>query len=269
MLAVRIAPFLTFLALSVAAHADDGFLTYGGSPRLLSNHPSIRMARERVVIDVRPEGYHVEATFVFRNDGPACNVRMGFPDRDDNPDTIALDQREQAKAAGQNAPALTALKGFRSWVDGKPVKTLLLPDANGYWAWHAKDVAFRRGATRTVRVAYDADGGGATASPKYVREAAYVLHTGASWHGPIGHAEVVVRFAKGTLGGPIRLVRLKGKTTGYDLTDWAKRPKGAVVWKGYAKPTVHGREIRFVRRSFEPKRADDVSVVFGYGHEFR
>ena len=140
---------------------------------------------------------------------------------------------------------------------------------SGNRSWHAKDVAFRRGATRTVRVAYDADGGGATSSDKSVREAAYVLHTGASWRGPIGSAEVVVRFPKGILKGPIRLLGRKGERRGYDLKDWARRPKGTVVWKGYAKPTVHGRETRFVRRAFEPRKAGDVSVVFGYGHEFK
>ena len=79
---MRRAPFLILLVLPALARSDDGFITDGGAPRLMGRHPSIRMARERVVVTIRPQGYHVDVTFQFQNDGAACAVRMGFPDED-------------------------------------------------------------------------------------------------------------------------------------------------------------------------------------------
>ncbi len=259
---VRKAPLLLLLAPAFA-HSDDGGLTNGGAPRLLGHHPSIRMARERVVVTIRPQGYHVDATFVFRNEGAACAVRMGFPDENE--------PNESDPGPGVWAKPTASLEHFRSWVDGKAVATTLVRNVKDATTWHTKRVAFGRGATRRVRVAYDADGGGATNSgAKTIRQANYVMRTGASWKGRIGRAELVVRFAPGTLAGEIRPVDAGILKEGpYALTDWGRLATGTVFWNGFATPTVHGRELRFVRRDFEPGEDDDVNVYFGYGHVFK
>lgn len=270
---MRQAPFLALLAfLTVAARADDGALTYGGAPRLLSKHPSIRMVSESVTIDVLKQGYRVEATFVFRNEGSACQVRMGFPDRGDGADgTVFGEETEDAAGKGRPRPVYEGLEGFASSVDGKKAITKLVPDGQGSQSWHTKTVAFGRNQTRTVRVRYLADGGGATASGAgYLRELGYVLHTGASWKGPIGYAAVLVRFAPGTLKGPMLRfdARKLGRLSPFDLTDLRRRPKGTVFWKGPARPRKTANSLLFVRRDFEPRERDDIDLWFGFPHRY-
>ena len=193
---------------------------------------------------------------------------MGFPDRGDGGDaTVFYEDADEAKSHGKKPKTYEGLEHFRSWVDGRPVKTGLVPESSkdpGPESWHTKRVDFPKGGTRIVRVAYDAGGRGATSDRKnlYIEEASYVLHTGASWKGPIGYAEVVVRFPCGPRPRPVSLRRL-GLKFANELKDWHARPKGTVVWSGFAKPTVHGNELRFVRRSFEPMKADDVDVSYG------
>ncbi len=248
---VRNAPSLVFLfVLAGAARADDAFLTYGGTPRLMSNHPSIRMGRERVVIDLKGRGYHVDATFEFRNDGPACSVRMGFP--------------VQGYADGSDDKE-GVLRRFRSWVDGRSVPTAFLRDAKDKdqaTGWRVKAVAFRRGETKRVRVAYDASGD-SQAKDGFLRKASYTLHTGASWHGPIGFAEVIVRAPSSVLKGRLRPMADDGVKSPDDL-NWLRLPAGTIVWSGFAKPTVHERELRFVRSRFDPTKEDDVDLTYGF-----
>lgn len=264
MRSVRKAPLLLFLFLPVLSRADDGFLTNSGAPKLMARHPSIRMDRERVVVEIRPKGYHVDATFTFVNDGPACAVRMGFPDE--------TSPNEDDPGPGVKAPPRAALDHFRSWVDGRAVTTSLVRNTSDAKTWHVKRVAFAKGGTRRIRVVYDADGGGATNSEngRYIRQANYVMRTGASWKGPIGLAELIVRFTPGSLAGELRPVStgVLKDVSPYALSDWGKLSSGAVFWEGFAEPTVHGRELRFVRRRFKPGEDDDVNVYFGFGHRF-
>ena len=174
---------------------------------------------------------------------------------------------------GHWAKPQASLERFRSWVDGKAVATSLVRSMSDAKVWHVKRVAFGKGATRRVRVAYDADGGGATNSEgaQYIRQASYVMHTGASWKGPIGVAELVVRFAPGTLAGTLRPIdsAILKVDTPFELSDWGELAGGTVFWSGFATPTVHGREMRFVRRRFEPGEDDDVNVYFGFRHRFQ
>jgi hypothetical protein len=94
------------LTLSIAAYADDTAMSgIGGNVQPLRSHSSVRMVSEEVRID-DPEDPRVRASFVFRNEGPATDVLMGFP--------------EMAGGASGYSYYAT-LTGFRSWIDGVPV----------------------------------------------------------------------------------------------------------------------------------------------------
>ena len=252
---------LTSLALSSIALADDGAMSFGGSPRLLTTHPSVRMARERVVVTVKPQGYHVDALFVFKNDGPGCKVRMGFPDQGVGADETSFDEMNaEAKAHGRKPTPFVGLEHFKSWVDGRETATQLVAD-DGAKSWHVKTVDFPAHGTRQVRVVYDAEGGGITEGGPGVEQASYVMHTGASWKGTIGLAELVVRFPQGAKPKPVSLKSLHAKDP-RDLKDWGTRPQSTVVWSGFAPPKVVGNELRFTRRNLEPTKASDVLATY-------
>jgi hypothetical protein len=63
----------------LVARANDGGIAWGGNPRLLQSHPSVTMQSEEINITVRNETVTADCRFVFRNDGKATKVRMGFP----------------------------------------------------------------------------------------------------------------------------------------------------------------------------------------------
>jgi hypothetical protein len=62
--------------------ANDGAMAgISGAPHFLKGeHPSVRMVREWVWMDVYPNHYTVKATYIFHNRGKATTVQMGFPE---------------------------------------------------------------------------------------------------------------------------------------------------------------------------------------------
>ena len=172
-------------ALLAAAQADDSALRVsGGMVQVMDDHPSIRMERASIEADVRAKQSHVRCEFVFVNDGPATAVTMGFP-------------AFRGHNVGGDTEAAPALEGFRSWVDGQSVATRKIvqsmkperpPDR-----WYTKRVAFAKGQRRVVRDTYTQPHGEISDGSYFFP---YVLTTGASWHGPIGHVAVVVRWSE-------------------------------------------------------------------------
>ncbi|MDQ2688477.1 MAG: DUF4424 domain-containing protein, partial [Armatimonadota bacterium] len=90
----------------------------------------------------------------------------------------------------------------------------------------------------------------------------YILHTGASWRGPIGRAEILVTFAPEAVPTPIHLTALRS------LKEQApsnfNRRRNTVIWDGAVRPTVKGRTLRFVRSGWDPSEKDDVALFFGF-----
>jgi len=137
-------PLLCALVLSASSFADDGALTAGGSPGLVSGHPSVVMQRERVVLTAGLKTVHVDCTFVFHNEGPSCTVRMGFPDLAEGAEgTDYYERLDAAKENGRTLPPWEGLIGFASWVDGKRVRTTLIRGNRGVDSWHAKTVLLK------------------------------------------------------------------------------------------------------------------------------
>lgn len=224
------AAVLGLFAAAAPCRADDTYLVgVGGSVQPLGRHPTIRMVRETVhVTDVTNP--HVTASFVFKNEGPATDVLIGFPNMGD------MSEIEGTVPAG--------LTHFRSFVDGKPiaVKRIFshrdlpkdLADTYDYLSWYVKRVHFDPGQTHVILDEYD--GGLGSDGDGYVWFT-YVLKTGASWKGKIGAALVTVDL--GPLGeyspvtiSPAGYVR-RGSTVAWDIRNFKPRQDIQIYWVPY------------------------------------
>jgi hypothetical protein len=246
--------------LPTIALADDAELSFGGAPRMMSGKTSVVMQSEVVTMTVGNDSVDVDCRFVFKNNGPACTVRMGFPDRGRG----AADPTENED--GKSKPAST-FNSFASYVDGKPVRTSVISDAsNPSDLWHVKMVHFGSGQTVAVRDVYRTIvSSQVDVAPGYHGgnySTFYVLHTGASWAGKIGRADVVVHMRRNGLH-KIRLASYAaaGNPDPYKI-NWAKLKPGTVLWRGPSTPTLDGTTIRFARTNFEPGYLDDVLLFF-------
>jgi hypothetical protein len=259
------------LAVTAAsAHANDGGIAYGGSPGLLTGHPTITMTSEKILLVVGEKAVRVECDFVFMNSGKACTVRMGFPDEGYG----AFDPDEgNAEDNLMKTPARTTFTSFKSYVNGKQVVTKLIRADKAGKYWHAKTVQFAAHQVLKVRDMYTQRIGGGIVNVGdkggSAQEVGYVLHTGASWHGNIGRSEVTVRFetsAQPESLVPLALKDVAVKHLGDDLspTNVQKAPKGSIVWSGPCVPTVVGKSLTFVRANWKPSKKDDIDLYYGY-----
>lgn len=253
--------------LTVAANANDGGLAMGGSPRLLDGHPSVTMTSEIINISVAQETMTVDCRFVFTNDGPACTVRMGFPDEGEgaNDPDEDLDPKDLAKT-----PPHTTFLTFQSWVDGKPAPTKLIRANEKSHFWHTKLVAFPAHGVRQVRDLYTQRvGGGITNSSGRsgsAEQIAYVLHTGASWHGAIGRSEINITFKSNRTPNmshllPLREVSSVGNARDLSVTVVAP---DSIVWEGPCPPQAKGKTLQFVRENWRPTAKDDIKLTYNY-----
>ncbi|HVF85853.1 MAG TPA: DUF4424 family protein [Abditibacteriaceae bacterium] len=255
---------LTAALLSLCAipsRANDGGIAWGGSPRLLSSHPSVAMQSEIITMNVGKENVSVDCRFVFKNYGRATTVRMGFPDegRGDTPHQTEFETRTPGKKA------VTAFTSFKSWVNGVPVKTQLIRSNESQLSWHAKSVFFPESSTRIVRDLYTVPVGGQIGLHGYYHQTSYTLHTGASWRGAIRRSEIIVNFIN--TGGanqlnPVSIRSLKAENDNVEFVDWSKLPRGTIIYKGNLKPTAKGRTLRFVRTNWNPTEQDDIFLAF-------
>jgi hypothetical protein len=177
----------TCLLLTCVASADDANWVGVGSAGNFSKNRYVAMERETVDIQLADEDMHVRATFWFKNQGPATNVTMAFPDQT---------SRNQFQG-GDGATHRYVIENMASTVDGKHV-TLIRQKAqakndfevNSVWL---KTVTFDRGQTRKVVVDYNAENG--FAGGGYVLNS-YILRTGSTWRGPIGECEINVDWSR-------------------------------------------------------------------------
>ncbi len=173
------------LVLGTAAGANDtALLVRGGLASAMREHPSIRMVAAEIHADIF-NGYSlVRCDYLFRNEGEATTVTMGFPSLPGYGDI-----QEQAVAP--------PLADFRTWVDGAEVSTRQVREAGSVKQpgrrWYVKEVAFAAGQERQVRDTYRQPNGRVSDGTQFFP---YVLSTGASWHGPIGAVRVGVLWGE-------------------------------------------------------------------------
>ena len=212
---------LLALTLCCISAADDGALRVSsGAVQPMDDHPTIRMESCRIEGDITRKQTQVRCEFVFVNDGPATTVTMGFP---------------AFRGYGESGlrQAVPVLRGFRSWVDGKAVSTSIVersskpdqpPDR-----WYVKRVRFESGQRRVVRDEY-LQPNGEISSGQYFFP--YALKTGASWHGPIEHVEVILKW-----------------TEEYEWKPFTET-RDALPWEA----SEDGRTLRWTAERLEPER---------------
>jgi hypothetical protein len=186
--------FAAVIAASTLARANDSAIEgAGGSPiaigsiqkvqPLKGEHRSIRMLRETVDMTLGEQSYEVIANFVFRNEGAATTVLMGFPEgAGGDIDFGPLEKR-------------SAYRNFATWVDGRraPVRRIVAKQAeydfdfDAYWV---KSVRFARGQTRRVRVSYRAPVG-TSVGFDYI----YYDFTGGNWKGKVADSRLTIKLA--------------------------------------------------------------------------
>jgi hypothetical protein len=223
------------LCSASAVKADDGYVTgVGGAVHLMKGHPTIRMVSEEVHIQL-PEG-KVSASFIFKNEGAATTVEIGFPE-------TGKDVFPQPRSH---------MVGFHSTVDGQPVKVTrrvatkpTLENDYDYDYWWVKKVSFGRGQTRTIVNRYQ---GGVDFFSTSIHQSGfnYVLKTGASWHGTIGRAKIVCDLGSVADCGPLRFSpaggRRKGRTITWDLRNLKPKEDVSIDWyQGFSDVAINGR----------------------------
>ena len=191
--------FVCLLAfgLQISSRANDfGVAGIGGTYfPIKGEHPSIRMVREKIRIDVFQSlkakewdsdyYYDTAVDFVFRNDGEATEVEMAFP--------------EFSEGAGADEPAKdTSFRFFRTSVNGKSVKvsrivaSRKLSSGLSCDALWVKKVVFAKGETKSVRVAYRSEWGNLMGTRSLAGSFASYNFTGGNWKGKVDESELTV-----------------------------------------------------------------------------
>jgi Domain of unknown function (DUF4424) len=138
----------------------------GGTAAAKTNHPTIRMESEEVMIRLKEGSYTVDAVFQFRNSGETTTEWVGFPRGDQSFAPETTDRPDFVQ--------------FHAWVDGKSA-----PFSKEGKRWMARHVRFAGNATTTIRIMYEAH---------YYRGryATYLVGTGSGWKDSIGRAAFTV-----------------------------------------------------------------------------
>lgn len=266
---MKVSLAFVLFALSVAAQADDASISFGGTPKLMSSHPSVRMVSEHIRVTIGDKSTQVDCTFAFQNDGPACNVRMGFPNAGYGAEETGYD--EQVSDSHEKKTPLAPYNGFtsfKSFVDGKPAKVTLIGEKEKPSSWYTKTVSFAKGQRHLVRDTYTVLNGMAmTNSNALIQQFHYVMSTGASWKGPIGSVIVDVRFNRKTMKTDLKAVDEATVNGGqlFSAKDLKSREKGNVYYSCFTKPVVRGKTLRFAARNLEPTAKSDLWLYFDLG----
>ena len=240
------------LLLAHGAFADNAALTFGGQPTVLSGHNSISMASETVDMVVHYDHVDTDCSFTFKNAGPACTVRMGFPD-------FGM----WAYAYEKKKPK-SIFQRYQSFVDQQRVSTHLILGANLGEQWQVKMVSFSANATHVVREVYRTETGGIAGPKMATLAASYLLHTGASWKGPIGEAKIRITLA-GDCDLPVK-PDIRAADRLHEFSQAATRSQiekiGGVLVSGPIGAQVDGRTITFDCHNLKPTQKDDILVLF-------
>lgn len=174
----------------------------GGAVSPKSEHETVRMDSEQVIIRLGRFTYTVDATFHLFNTGETVTKWVGFP------------KRRVKLIDGRLSPDFLR---FDTWVDGRHAEVTELRDPHaadvGFWErlmgplrdrlrlsiyryarrgyirneWMAQRVAFPRHARTTIHTIYEAE-----YPYRGHRRAVYIFGTGRYWKGGIGEATFVI-----------------------------------------------------------------------------
>jgi hypothetical protein len=173
---------LTFsFCLHEASANDSAFSGTSGTPKLMrGEHRQIAMQSEKIVITADDKFYDTTVDFVFRNDGGAANVQMGFP---------------ESSYGDVEAGTKSTFVRFETAVDGRrvPAKRLVVngDQEQGFESYWLKTVRFAPRQTRRVRVSYRSPMGGTT--DWGTRNALVYAFTGQNWKGKVKRSDLEIR----------------------------------------------------------------------------
>jgi hypothetical protein len=243
------------------ANADDGGISFGGSPHLLSTHSSVSMQSEVVQMDIHKDLINVDCKFVFHNSGPASTVRMGFPDQG-----LGAEEPYEGEPVPTGPNLKATFLSYESYVDGKKVPTKLVPTNDRSLYWHTKVVTFKANSDCIIRDVYTLHPGQQLTSENAAyKQTSYTLHTGASWHGPIGKADIDIHFAPDVVPKGIHLKAFKSLSDKQlQHLKWSQLPEGTVIYDGLNEPKLKGETISFAGTNLEPTTKDDIHLYYGF-----
>jgi len=165
---------------AIAALANDSAVTGEGGrvSRIKGEDAGVRMVKETVRVDLYPDYYDVTADFLFKNDGQAVTVTMGFPEggAGDVDVTPYVDR--------------TAFQNFHTWVDDQEVNATRQAtiEEDSYQAYWVKAVSFTAGQQRRVRVAYRSKPGDSVATKRF----AVYNFTGGNWKDKVDESTLIL-----------------------------------------------------------------------------
>jgi hypothetical protein len=156
--------------------ANEAFINTGGGTVSLrdAEENDVELVSETLRIYLHNEEYVTDASFVFRNRGPAQSHQVGFPQLSYGTELVAQ------------------LRDFRTWVNGQPAKAVQMPSGPGNHpqirSWFVKEVSFPESELTTTRVRYRSNYG----RDRLLRTVEYLYGTGHTWNNPVGHFRVQV-----------------------------------------------------------------------------
>lgn len=252
--ALRVLAFFMCFHLVNPALANNAYIVAGGSVHRMSQNDSVSLESEVVRIDVGKHLVKVDCRFVFVNNGPACTVRMGFPDQTSQPLT---DTKVNLRGS---------FLSYKSFVDQKEVKTQVVMDedtGSEFKVWHAKDVTFPANGKRVVRDVYTVRPSVLPVSDKLATKLVfYILSTGSSWKGEVSNADVYVTFSQFALPGKPHFIAEKSIAAESEEKWWRNASDGAAAYTGPVAPDVSGRCLHFKLNKFRPTSEDNIAVQY-------
>jgi len=244
----RVVLALILLAWSPPTWADPAWISSGGAVHQLTENKSVTMQSEIVNIHVSKDLVTVDCRCTFVNNGPACKIRMGFPE-------------------GRSGDGCPRFLSYESSINGKEVKTEIVRDNDPYIVWHANDIEFAAEETKIIRDTYTSIPGWFPARPFPYNCVEYVLNTASSWHGPIRKADIVFMFDKDALPQPLRAVStviLPNGRPDYQAEIHALATPGTFVYRASKAPKINGQTVRFEFTDLYPSKKDDIALSYGH-----
>lgn len=256
-----------FLRFATPALADAARISAGGAVHQMRGGGTVSMASEVVRIKISDHLQEVDCTFNFENNGPACSVRIGFPDFTNMPDLTS-----EETASNLKPTFLT----YKCCVDGKETKSELVPEDGDYGGnddiklWHASDVQFPANSKVTVRDCYSQL---PDLSPvdveepieQFIKVTRYILQTASSWQGPVKRADIYVTFEKDVAPEPIEPTSVQELMNGKMKSSkawWSKASAHTVCYSTSVKPSVNGQELHFTLTNLRPTEKDDLLLLY-------
>ena len=238
---------------SPPASADAGWITAGGSAHLIEGKAgTVSMQSEIIKIHVSKHMIKADCSFTFVNTGPACTVRMGFPDQVSMP---MHDPRKHIRGS---------FLSFSAFADGKKLKSEIIEDndiKNGFGVWHASSVTFGENESKVVRHIYTVRPGIVPVSDESntcAKSVYYILKTAASWGKPVKQGDIYVTFDRLAIPGALKIDLDKE----LDPDEWNRHSPQNIVWMGNIKPNLEGRTVHFAFANLVPTADDNILLLY-------